>query len=152
MRIYSVLADNVDRCLAAAVCVIAEKESVLRWGQSEVPPGVLIYAWKEAIIYRIFIASLVMLVGVILRYRIALIGAFGAMLWILWEFAQWYELSFRGFRNPHVGEGIKVYKLGLWQASWWHVLMLVCSLMLAPLITKLLVSSFKRRVYRYNGL
>lgn len=150
MRIFSGLAGNVDRCLAAAVCVIAAKESVLKWGQSEVPAGLLIYAWKEAICYRIFIASLVVLVGVVLRYRITLLSAFGAMLWILWEFAQWYELSYRGFRNPYVGEGIKQYKLGLWQASWWHALMLVCSLILTPLVIKQLVSSFKRRIHRHS--
>ncbi|HEY1247581.1 MAG TPA: hypothetical protein VGE97_01215, partial [Nitrososphaera sp.] len=138
MRIYSGYAGNVTRCLAAAICLISAKESFLSWGQSEAPPGMLIYAWKEAISFRIFIASLIVLVGAILMYRIALLGALSAMLWILWEFAQWYELSYRGFRNPHVGDGVKQYTLGLWQASWWHALILVCSLMLVLLIIKLL--------------
>lgn len=145
VKIYSDTTSNVTRLLTAVVCIISAKASVFTWSQSDAPPGMLIYAWKEAICFRMFIASLIVLVGVILMNRIALLGAFAAMLWILWEFAQWYELSYRGFVNPYVGKEIKQYKLGLWQASWWHALALVLSIVLTLLVAKLLISSFKRQ-------
>ena len=93
-------------------------------------PDVDPYSWTLQLTYRLLAALIIVLIGSFLPEKLRLLLGIIGVVWLTWKFIDWYVLSYEAFQNPVLGEGAKINKLGLVDATWGHISLLFVTIIL----------------------
>lgn len=97
---------------------------------NDIPSDVLIDPWEIRVAMRMLITLAIAAIGVVIKRKAWLFVSLSACLFILGEYVYWYYYSYQVFHSPYVGSDALISKVGLVDASWTHILLLLVALLL----------------------